>query len=91
MAEDPIDAAAYYFRIANATKQEYKYLQRQHAKTSNIEQSEQNLNSKLEDLEAEKAELAAQIAKSGKGTRLVICLQNSVRKMLSDKLEEKAA
>jgi len=40
------------------------------------------LNSKLEDLENEKKELNVQIEKKAKGTKLVICLQNYVRKLL---------
>ena len=66
-------------------------MQRQHVKAANIEATQDVLNSKLGDLESEKAQLQAQIAKSSKGTRLVICLQNSVRKMIQEKLEEKAA
>ena len=39
---------------------------------------------------SEKKQLEEQAAKQSKGTKLVICLQNYVRKMLQEKLEKSA-
>jgi len=90
VAEDPSEAARYYHRLVVATKKEFKSLKRQHAEIANAEMEHLNLNSKLADLEQEKADLESQIAKASRRTRLVICMQNSVRKMLQEKLEQRA-
>jgi len=65
-------------------------MKKRHAKQASAEASEHILNSKLQDLEKEKVDLQQQIAKNSKGTRLVICLQNYVRKMVQEKLEQAA-
>ena len=90
ISSDPHEAAIYYHRLSKLTRQEFKSMKRQHAKASNSEAKELILNSKLDDLAQEKAELEVQVAKSAKGTRLVICLQNYVRKMLQQNLEQMA-
>lgn len=65
-------------------------MKKKHAKQASAEADEQNLNSKLKDLESQKLDLENQIAKNSKGTKLVICLQNYVRKMVQEKLEKAA-
>ena len=66
-------------------------MQKKHSKLVDSSTSERkNLNSKLEALEQAKHELQASAQKATKGTKLVICLQNYVRKMLQERLEESA-
>ena len=65
-------------------------MKKKHTKQASAEADEQNLNSKLKDLESQKLDLENQIAKNSKGTKLVICLQNYVRKMVQEKLEKAA-
>ena len=64
------------------TKDEFKSMKRQHSKFLSAANLQDNLNSKLKDLEEEKNELKNEVAKNSKGTKLVVCLQNFVRKML---------
>lgn len=61
-----------------------------HSKLLKLDSEQSNLNSKLQDLEQEKQDLVNQVAKSKKGTKVVVCMQNFVRQMLQDKLEESA-
>lgn len=85
---DASDAAHHYFSLLKATKQEFRALNKEHIKLLAEESKEDILNSQLQELEQERAALQQQVTKSSKGTRLVISMQNFVRKMLQEKLEE---
>lgn len=87
---DGADAAHHYFNLLKATKQEFRALNKEHTKLLTEDKKEDNLNSQLQELEEEREALKAKMSKSSKGTRLVISMQNFVRKMLQEKLEESA-
>ena len=91
IAEDPSDAARFYHQIANLTRTEFKSIQKKYSQLVDSSASErENLNSELETLQKTKQELESRAQKATKGTKLVICLQNYVRKMLQERLEESA-
>ena len=90
VASDASEAASHYFNLLQCVRQEFRALYKQHQKLAGEVKKDEALTAQLYELEQERKELQDKVNKQSRGTQLVICMQNFVRKMLQEKLEASA-